>query len=68
MAESSTIRLELIRSPIGGTERQRATVRALGLRKLHQVVEHSDSPVTRGMVQKVAHLVRIVEGQADAHR
>ena len=62
MAESNTIRLELVRSPIGGTERQRATVKALGLRKLHQVVEHADSPVTRGMVQKVAHLVRIVEG------
>lgn len=61
MAESSTLRLELVRSPIGGTERQRATVKALGLRKLHQVVEHPDSPVTRGMVQKVAHLVRIVE-------
>jgi large subunit ribosomal protein L30 len=56
-----TIRLELVRSPIGGTERQRATVRALGLRKLHQVIEHSDSPVTRGMVHKVAHLVRILE-------
>ena len=61
MAESSSLRLELVRSPIGGTERQRATVKALGLRKLHQVVEHPDSPVTRGMVQKVAHLVRIVE-------
>ncbi len=64
MAESTStrrLRLELVRSPIGGTERQRATVRALGLRKLHQVVEQSDSPVTRGMVQKVAHLVRILE-------
>ena len=55
------LRLELVRSPIGGTERQRATVRALGLRKLHQVVEQSDSPVTRGMVHKVSHLVRIQE-------
>ena len=64
MAESTSsgrLKLELVRSPIGGTERQRATVRALGLRKLHQVVEHSDSPVTRGMVHKVAHLVRILE-------
>jgi large subunit ribosomal protein L30 len=51
----------LVRSVIGGTERQRATVRALGLRKLHQVVEHTDSPVTRGMVQKVAHLVRVLD-------
>jgi ribosomal protein L30 len=31
------------------------------LRRLHQVVEHADTPVTRGMVQKVAHLVRVVE-------
>ena len=66
MAESTApelrrLKLELVRSPIGGTERQRATVRALGLRKMHQVVEHSDSPVTRGMVHKVAHLVRILE-------
>jgi large subunit ribosomal protein L30 len=64
MAESTTTRtlkLELVRSTIGGTERQRATVRALGLRKLHQVVEQADSPVTRGMVHKVAHLVRILE-------
>ena len=56
-----TLKLELVRSVIGGTARQRATVRALGLRKLHQVVEQADSPVTRGMVQKVAHLVRIHE-------
>jgi large subunit ribosomal protein L30 len=58
-----TLRLELVRSTIGGTERQRATVRALGLRKLHQVVEQSDSPVTRGMVKKVSHLVRIQEDE-----
>ncbi len=61
MAESKTLRLKLVRSPIGATERQRATVRALGLRRLHQVVEQSDSPVTRGMVQKVEHLVTILE-------
>jgi large subunit ribosomal protein L30 len=62
MAEaSSRLRIKLVRSPIGATERQRATVRALGLRRLHQVVEQADSPVTRGMVQKVAHLVSILE-------
>jgi len=62
MADATrTMKLQLVRSPIGGTERQRATVRALGLRKLRQVVEHPDSPVTRGMVEKVAHLVRVVE-------
>jgi len=61
MGDGKRLKLELVRSPIGGTERQRATVRALGLRKLHQVVEQADSPATRGMVQKVAHLVRVVE-------
>ena len=61
MPESKTLRLELVRSPIGGTERQRATVRALGLRKMHQVVEQKDSPAMRGMILKVAHLVKILE-------
>ena len=62
MSEATrTLKLQLVRSPIGNTERQRATVRALGLRKLHQIVEQADSPVTRGMVQKVSHLVRIIE-------
>lgn len=63
MAEASRLRIKLVRSPIGATERQRATVRALGLRRLHQVVEQADSPVTRGMVQKVAHLVTILEAE-----
>jgi large subunit ribosomal protein L30 len=63
VAESTggRLKLELVRSPIGGTERQRATVKALGLRKMHQVVEQADSPATRGMILKVAHLVRVVE-------
>ena len=61
VAEAKRLKLELIRSPIGNNARQRATVVALGLRKMHQVVEHADSPVTRGMIQKVRHLLRIVE-------
>ncbi len=61
MPETKTLRLELVRSVIGCTVRQRATVVALGLRKMHQVVEQQDSPVTRGMIKKVAHLVRVVE-------
>lgn len=59
--EARTLKLQLVRSVIGGTVRQRATVRALGLRRMHQVVVQVDSPATRGMVQKVAHLVRVVE-------
>ena len=62
MAESPpTIKLQLIRSPIGSNARQRATVQALGLRRLRQIVVRSDSPATRGMLAKVEHLVRIVE-------
>jgi large subunit ribosomal protein L30 len=60
-ATSRVLKLQLVRSPIGGSARQRATVIALGLKKMHQIVEHTDSPATRGMVRKVSHLVRIVE-------
>jgi large subunit ribosomal protein L30 len=59
--QTRTLKIKLVRSTIGGNARQRATVEALGLRRLHQVVEHADSPVTRGMIHKVRHLVRIVE-------
>jgi large subunit ribosomal protein L30 len=62
MAEAvKSLKLELVRSPIGSNARQRATVQALGLRKLHQVVTQADSPAMRGMVAKVSHLVRVVE-------
>ncbi len=57
----STVRLKLVKSPIGYNARQRATVQALGLRRLHQVVEHADTASMRGMVEKVKHLVRIVQ-------
>jgi len=53
------IRVTLVRSPIGYTKDQRATARALGLRRLHQTVEHNDNPALRGMIQKIIHLVQI---------
>jgi len=46
---------------IGCPDDQRATVRGLGLRKLHQVVEREDTPMVRGMIKKVPHLVAVVE-------
>jgi large subunit ribosomal protein L30 len=55
------LRITYTKSAIGYSQRQRATIQALGLRRLHQVVEHSDSAVIRGMVKKVAHLVRVEE-------
>lgn len=55
------IRVTLVRSPIGYTKDQRATANALGLRRLHQTVEHKDSPALRGMIQKIIHLVQVEE-------
>lgn len=49
------------KSVIGYNESQKATVKALGLRKLNQSVEHEDTPAIRGMVKKVEHLVTVEE-------
>jgi large subunit ribosomal protein L30 len=54
-----TIRITLVKSPIGFEKSQKATVKALGLRKLHQTVEKADTPAIRGMIQKVSHLVAV---------
>jgi large subunit ribosomal protein L30 len=53
------VRVTLVRSPIGYSQRQKDTVRALGLRKMNQTVEHLDTPVLRGMLAKVRHLVLV---------
>jgi large subunit ribosomal protein L30 len=58
---SKTVRVTLVRSPIGYTKDQKKTVLALGLRRMHQTVEHTDNPALRGMIQKVIHLVQIEE-------
>ncbi|MBI2756129.1 MAG: 50S ribosomal protein L30 [Chloroflexi bacterium] len=63
--EGARVRITLVKSPIGYNQRQRDTVRSLGLRRLHQVVEQKDSAVLRGMVDSVSHLVRVVEPTAD---
>jgi large subunit ribosomal protein L30 len=60
-AEGKTIKVTLLRSAIGFPEPQKATVRALGFRRLHQTVEHKDTPALRGMLAKVVHLIRIEE-------
>lgn len=56
-----TLRVTLVRSPIGYTRNQKATVRALGLRRLHQTVEHKDTPALRGMLSTIIHLLKIEE-------
>jgi len=55
------IRIRQVRSAIGASERQRATLRGLGLRRREQVVELEDTPAVRGMIRKVAHLVAVEE-------
>ena len=60
-AEGKAIRIKLVRSPIGFPVPQKATLKALGLRHMNQVVEHKDTPAVRGMVMKVIHLVSVEE-------
>ena len=60
-SKKKALRITLVRSPIGYSERQKRTVRALGLHRLHQTVEQIDTPAVRGMVAKVSHLVKVEE-------
>ncbi len=53
------LRIRLDRSVIGSGQKQRRTVRALGLRRLHQSVEREDTPTIRGMLNKVRHLITV---------
>ena len=57
----ATIKITLIRSTIGNMPKHRLCVRALGLTRMHQTVERQDTAEIRGLVQKVNHLVRVVE-------
>jgi large subunit ribosomal protein L30 len=57
----ATINIKLVKSTIGALPKHRLTVEALGLRKIGQVVEKEDNAQMRGMVNKVSHLVKIVE-------
>ncbi|MDQ5872569.1 MAG: 50S ribosomal protein L30 [Acidobacteriota bacterium] len=56
------LRLRLARSKISTPVDQKATVRALGFRRVGQIVEMEDGPATRGRIRKVRHLVEILEG------
>ena len=53
--------IKLTRSKIGKNEKQRRTIEALGLRKIGQTVEHEDTPQIRGMIDKVSHMIEIIE-------
>ena len=58
-SKEKVLRITLTKSPIGYSYRQKRTVRALGLRRMHQTVEQNDTAVIRGMIAKVSHLVTV---------
>jgi len=60
MTNQATIRVRLVRSPIGCKQSHRDTVRGLGLRRLNSERELKDTPEVRGMVNKVSYLVKVV--------
>jgi len=60
MTTTNTIKVQLVRSPIGCKESHRATVRGLGLRKLNSVSELQDTPAVRGMINKISYLVKVL--------
>ena len=62
-ANTKTLHITLVRSPLGTSRRHKATVRALGLTRIHQKVEQADTPQLRGMLAKVAHMVKVEEAQ-----
>ncbi len=55
------LKIRQVRSTSGRQQDQRATVRALGLKRLHHAVEHADTPQIRGMIFKIRHLVEVEE-------
>jgi large subunit ribosomal protein L30 len=59
MAEQKTLKVTLVKSPIGFNEKQGRVVQSMGLRKLRQSVELTDTPEHRGMIHKVRHLVEV---------
>lgn len=57
----ATIKIKQVKSRIGAPLREKRTLDSLGLKKIGKVVEHEDTPVVRGMIRKVSHLVTVIE-------
>jgi len=60
MTDKKTVTVQLVRSPIGTRESHRATVRGLGLRKVNSQSTLEDTPAVRGMINKIAYLVKVL--------
>lgn len=61
MADKKTIKIKQVRSVHGRLPSHRATVAGLGLRRMHHTVEVEDTPCTRGMINQVSYMVKVVE-------
>jgi large subunit ribosomal protein L30 len=57
-----TLKIQYVRSAVGRPRPQREAVKGLGLRRLNQIVEREDTAAVRGMIDKVSHLVQVIEG------
>ena len=58
--EQKTVKVQLVRSPIGTKQSHRDTVRGLGLRRLNSVSELQDTPAGRGMINKIDYLIKVL--------
>jgi large subunit ribosomal protein L30 len=58
---SKKLKVTQVKSAIGRVEKQKLTVRALGIRRLNQTVMHNDTPQIRGMINKITHLLKVEE-------
>jgi large subunit ribosomal protein L30 len=59
--DTKTLRITLVKSPIGAVPKNRATVEAMGLRKLNKTIELPDNEATRGQIRQIAHLLKVEE-------
>ena len=66
MSEKSTVKIKQVKSKIGYNRKQRATLRGLGFRRMQQVVELEDTAAVRGMINRVSHLVDVLEDAKNA--
>ncbi|GFI70164.1 50S ribosomal protein L30 [Lachnospiraceae bacterium] len=61
MAEQKMLKITLVKSPIGAVPKHRATVTAMGLRKLNKSIILPDNAATRGQIQQISHLIKVEE-------
>ncbi len=59
MADAKTVKVTLVKSPIGAKRNHVATVRGLGLKRMHHTVEVQDTPEVRGMIRSINYMVRV---------